>query len=316
MILLVSNSRDFATDHVVAHLLRRGASYHRLDLDLVERDAVRLDPVEQVLTIHTEGHDVVVGAENLTAVLYRAPTHLRESSAGRWSTEELLQRHQWAAFARSLMVFDGAAWINHPRNVYAAECKPYQLLHAARIGFAVPCTAVGNIAPPAHSTVWDSHGHAAIKALDSFLLRVQNEDAFFYTRRVSIDEARPETLSAMPLILQQYLGDKLDIRVTVVGQQCFAASVTLNGAGIGGDWRLAKSDATFAVHDLPSDVALRCVELARVLGLTYAAIDLALVDGVYYFLEVNPTGEWAWLVESTGMRIDLALADALCAAEA
>jgi glutathione synthase/RimK-type ligase-like ATP-grasp enzyme len=31
------------------------------------------------------------------------------------------------------------------------------------------------------------------------------------------------------------------------------------------------------------------------LGLTYAAIDLALSNGEYWFIEVNPTGEWGWL---------------------
>ena len=31
------------------------------------------------------------------------------------------------------------------------------------------------------------------------------------------------------------------------------------------------------------------------LQLNFGGIDFALVDDKYYFIEVNPTGEWAWL---------------------
>lgn len=315
MILLVSNSRDFATDYVVAELRRRAVAYHRLDLDLLADDALSLHPVESLLSIRTEGRSISISHETLRAILYRAPTYLRESSAGRCAPEELLRRHQWAAFARSLMVFDRVRWINHPRSVYAAECKPYQLLCAARAGLAVPSTSIGNVAPPAESPVWDSEQSAALKALDSFLVRMEDKDAFLYTQRVGIHDVQGASLSSMPAILQHYLKEKLDIRVTVVGENCYAASVTRSGAGIEGDWRLTKDDATFAAHQLPNQIQACCVKLVRMLQLTYGAIDLALVEDVYYFLEINPTGEWAWLLEPTGMRIDRALADALCVEE-
>lgn len=188
MILLVSNSRDFATDYVVAEFRRRGAAYHRLDVDLVRDDALVLDPLEPLLSIQSEGRSITIPGDALTAILYRAPTYLRESSAGRWSPEELLQRHQWAAFARSLMVFDNVKWINHPQSVYAAECKPFQLLRAARAGLRVPATLIGNVAPPAESPVWDSEQRVAMKALDSFLVRMGDEDAFLYTQRVGIND--------------------------------------------------------------------------------------------------------------------------------
>ena len=312
MVLLVANSRDFATDYVVAQLIRRGAPYYRLDLDLLEADSVSLDPVGRQLSVRGEPGDVTITPQSLSGILFRAPTYLRESSSGRWSSEELLQRHQWAAFARSLIVLDCPAWINYPPSVYLAECKPYQLCVASRVGFAVPESRVANIAPSPDAPVWDSDAALAVKALDSFLLRVDGEDAFFYTRRITAADAGREAVSAMPLIFQRYLGKKLDLRATVVRDQCFTASVTVDGRGVDGDWRLAKRQAAFAAYDLPPEIRLKCMELTRELGLLYGAIDLALVDGTYYFLEINPTGEWAWLVEATGMRIDEALADALC----
>ncbi len=39
------------------------------------------------------------------------------------------------------------------------------------------------------------------------------------------------------------------------------------------------------------------------LGLSFGAIDLIESNNGYYFIEVNPTGEWAWLVENAGLKI-------------
>ena len=73
--------------------------------------------------------------------------------------------------------------------------------------------------------------------------------------------------------------------------------------------RRAKSN--FARFDLPRQTAERCRTLVRSLGLRFGAIDLVLSDGEYYFLEINPTGEWAWLVDAAGLPKDAALAEAL-----
>ncbi len=312
MILLISNSRDFATDYVVSQLREREVAYYRLDLDLLDQDEVAFDPIRRNLSVSSGGNVVILSHTDISAVLYRAPTHLRESSSGRWPPEALLARHQWAAFARSLMVFDNAIWINHPRNTYLAENKPFQLMLAARLGFAVPETLIGNASPSHCHPIYQGSDQLAIKALDSFLLRVSDKyDAFFYTQPVRHTDLGNESLAQMPIIMQSFLGDKTDLRVTIVGSQCFAVSVLVDGCGIVGDWRLAKNQATFAVYDLPADVASSCITLVKELGLVFGAIDLALVADRYYFLEINPTGEWAWLVDKLALPLDKAIADAL-----
>ena len=40
------------------------------------------------------------------------------------------------------------------------------------------------------------------------------------------------------------------------------------------------------------------------LNLSFGGVDLAFSKGKYYFIEVNPTGEWGWLVKTTGYEID------------
>ena len=255
-----------------------------------------------------DGRNLVVTEYDLRSILFRAPTHLRESAAARHDPEELLARHQWAAFARSLTAFERVRWMNHPKHTYAAENKPFQLAVAARLGFETPATVIANCLP------YKTSHRLAVKALDTFLVRMQESDAFFYTQLLSVHDVNASVLKRMPVILQEAFDGKLDIRVTVVGDKCFAASITRDDQGIEGDWRLAKDSAMFRSFDLPISVSDICIRLVRELGLAFGAIDLIYSNGKFYFLEINPTGEWSWLVEPTGHKIDQAITDWLIAA--
>lgn len=180
------------------------------------------------------------------------------------------------------------------------------------MGFAVPETIVTNSADALIERLGAMKKDVAVKALDSFLIRVDdNEDAFFYTQRMALTELAEEDLREMPVIAQQYLAEKIDVRVTVVGDQCFAAKILVDGVGVAGDWRLAKRRALFEPFELSKDLSTRCVGLLDRLGLVFGAIDLAVQGEEEFFLEVNPTGEWAWLVNSCGFPIDRAIVQEL-----
>ena len=143
----------------------------------------------------------------------------------------------------------------------------------------------------------------AVKGLDTVLVREGNTESFGYTNLLSTDQVRTHELRSAPMILQEALCHKLDLRVTVVGENVWCASVTRGGEQIYGDWRLAKTEADFRHAELPPEIAARCVSLVQRLGLEFGAIDLALSESKYYFLEINPTGEWAWLEETLGFRV-------------
>lgn len=310
LIVLIANSLDFASDYIVRRLRERGLPYLRLDLDLIHDDLISLDPVRQMLELTTEGRHLLVESAEIASVFYRAPTHLRESSGSRYEPTVLLQRHQWAAFARSLSVFTRATWLNHPHATYAAENKPYQLMVAQKLGFVVPETRIAN---HLSDDLRLEHEELAVKAVDSFLVRVGAQDSFFYTQPIPVGDLTVDVLQQMPVILQEYLEPKLDIRVTVVGNRLFAAAVQKDGAGIRGDWRLAKNEVRFVAFELPEEIRQQCIRLVAELGLVFGAIDLALASGKFYFLEINPTGEWAWLVDQLGFPIDEVITDALAA---
>ena len=211
------------------------------------------------------------------------------------------------AFARLLVVFWFVLWINYLVATYAAENKSLQLITARDLGFRCPRTIVANHV----SHGWLQEENVAIKALDSFLLRRNESDLFFYTTCVQPRELRNEECQDMPMIMQEFVRPKRDVRVTVIGNRCFPAETVEE---VDGDWRVLKERTRFRSCNLPGKLAEACVALVRRLGLVYGAIDLARVGEEYLFFEINPTGEWAWIDEVFDGSITNALVEHLVAA--
>jgi glutathione synthase/RimK-type ligase-like ATP-grasp enzyme len=134
---------------------------------------------------------------------------------------------------------------------------------------------------------------------------------FTYSTATTIADWQQENLSSAPLLCQELFQKKVDLRVTVIHNDIFAVRIEEDGHGIEGDWRVRpREHVRFVPTELTDRCATLCRELAMALGLTFAAIDLLEIedDRQLVFLEVNPTGEWGWLVRC-GLPIDAAIAD-------
>ena len=291
-VLILSGLYDFSTDLVVLQLERAGIHYVRLNREQLADHRITLDPVVPELVVRGPSGDYHVGPE-LVSVWFRQPVFLRNTPSAPLSPAEQLERSQWTAFLRGLCVFRNAAWMNFPMATYIAESKPYQLHIAAECGFCVPRTLATNDA----ASISDAFkGELVIKSLDTVLLRDGDECLFTYTTVNSSRKLTDQTVSAVPLLAQFALEKKTDLRVTVIGDKVFAVRVLSGGSGIDGDWRLVpKAQLEFQDVELGHDVAVRCQQLTRQLGLSFAAIDLIETAEGFFFIEVNPTGEWGWL---------------------
>jgi len=107
----------------------------------------------------------------------------------------------------------------------------------------------------------------------------------------------------------QHISNKTDIRVTIIGDKLSAVRILSDGSPVAGDWRITpKESLQYDDFNLPEPITSACLTLARKLRLEFAAIDLLETEGEYYFLEVNPTGEWGWL-NCTERRFDTLIAD-------
>ena len=308
--LLLASRFDLSCDYVVAQLRRRGTSYFRLNTEDFEHYSIIAAPDKPSVVLVSEDITVQLSPEHLSSVYFRRAVYPREPSTERHSLHEQLNRSHRSVFMRSFMVFDSCKWINHPVATYKAEHKAVQLAMARKLGFDIPRTVITNDSLGILE-VANRDRTVAVKGLDTVLVWQDDLETFGYTALVDTAFATQSYLSSAPLIAQEALEHKLDLRVTIVGDQVFCAAVTLRGKPIKGDWRLEKAGAEFRAYNLPLEIADKCLRLTKCLDLVFAAIDLAVQEGKYFFLEVNPTGEWGWLVDQGNLPIDKAIVDSL-----
>jgi glutathione synthase/RimK-type ligase-like ATP-grasp enzyme len=311
VILLITNARDLTTDFIVLEAQRRGLEFARLNTEDLPRARVRLG-FESAADWSLQLPDQTLNGGDFTAAYFRRPGVPELDAAVLAREERAYCALEWSALLKSLYQRIGSRWLSAPAAIAAAEDKPRQLLAAKLLGFAVADTVVTN-----DIVVFDSflEGPPAVaKPLRQARLEGATDRVMFTTRVDAAIARDARAIAAAPMILQREVPKAADIRVTIVGDHVFAAEIdsqALDAAEV--DWRQADtSRLRHSKHELPSEEAARCVALVKALDLGFGAIDFVLDrEGHYWFLEINPNGQWAWIETRTGHRIAAAIVDEL-----
>lgn len=305
-VLIISNIYDFSTDFVCQELSTRGIEYLRINRDDLVNYEIYFNPLLPEITGTYNDLNFSVTSETLKSVYYRAPSFLRDIYQDTKNEEEQLIRTQWTAFLRYLIVFENAKWLNNPADIYKAEIKSYQLYIANKIGFNVPETIITNkISEPLHDKV-------AIKSIDTAIVNIDTNEGFVYTELYDKEELTEEAFSS-PFFIQEGIVPKIDIRVTVVEEEVIAIKISdkKEKSSIDIDWRRLKNELSYELFELPETVENLCRELLKKLNLKFGGIDLVLQNEKFFFIEINPTGEWSWLQQTTGVKIDSVIVNSL-----
>lgn len=306
-VLIISNMHDYSTDHVVYQLNKLGISYLRLNRDQFSEYSLNLNPASNTVYGHSKEFNFEINSEMLKSIYFRAPIYLRANHRQILTVKDQLSRSQWASFMRSLVIFDDVLWVNNPKSTYNAETKPYQLKIAKKIGFNIPHTIICNSIPSK-----EHFGEKiVVKTLDPAIFNLGDRESFIYTNIINYEELAKSDLSDSPVIIQEALIPKIDIRVTVVNNVVFPITIKQNNKGIDIDWRLEKDNLEYEVIDLPLEIKNKCIAILKELELSFGCIDLVQYDNTYYFIEINPTGEWDWLMHNLELDIDKEIAKLL-----
>jgi glutathione synthase/RimK-type ligase-like ATP-grasp enzyme len=203
---------------------------------------------------------------------------------------------------QSLDVF----WINDPARDAAAHRKAHQLRVAREIGIPVPETLITND-PAAARQFIERNGKVICKAFSA------TEANWRETRLVREEELNNlDNVRFAPVIFQRYIEAVYDLRITVVGGEIFAAAIHSQETAYAVDCRIDIGRARIEAVPLPEPVQAQLLELMKVLGLIYGAIDMRLQpDDTYVFLEINPAGQFLFIENATKQPIARSLATTL-----
>jgi glutathione synthase/RimK-type ligase-like ATP-grasp enzyme len=305
-VLAISTAIDDATHAVVDCLERRGARVTRVETESYPyKSLATLSPSESV-------GDVDWG--DVDAIWYRrvrSPVHPH----GLDSAVHDYCCHESQAFLVGSVLASRAPVMSNPACVWAAENKLYQLRVAHDVGLRVPKTAVSNDPAAIRRFFATVRSSMIVKPLRSGYIELAGAPRAVFTSRVSEEHlAQLDAAVPCPAIYQALILKCCDVRVTVVGagDRIFTAEIESQSdpdAVI--DWRRTSNpDLPHKATDLPEDVTAGIIELMKRLGLSFGALDLVRDDkGNYWFLEINPNGQWLWLEDFLGFDISAAIAE-------
>ena len=219
------------------------------------------------------------------------------------------------AFLGALTAHEGFV-LDSETVIRRAESKDLQLRLAEQIGMQIPRTLVSNDPAAVRAFAAECGGNIVTKMQASFAVYEDGKENVVFTNPVSAaDLADLDGLKYCPMVFQERVEKALELRVTVVGNRVFAASIDSQRHARGkADWRRVGAETVdqWQPFDLPQQVEQHVLALADALHLNYGAADFILTpDDRFVFLEINPSGEFFWLDRGPEHPISAAIADVL-----
>lgn len=201
-----------------------------------------------------------------------------------------------------------ATWVNNPGRDEEAARKPYQLQLASELGFTIPRTRITSDPAAAREFV-----EALQPTQTIYKAFTGTEQAWRETRVLRGDEIDLlDDVRFAPVIFQEYIAAKLDLRITVIGSEIYASAIHSAEVEYQADYRMELSNARVEPFTLPKEVEGLVRTYMERLGLVYGAIDMRVTpEGRYVFLEINPAGQWLFMEERTGVPMTEAFAKLL-----
>lgn len=130
---------------------------------------------------------------------------------------------------------------------------------------------------------------AVVKSLSNELIG----EGVLYTTRVSARDLSP----AFPWLIQEEVHALEDVTVVYVRGKLFGFSLKRDFLNESPDWRrFVSPDQQWRAHALPVVMQDAVRQYMESLQLDYGRLDFLLdCDGLYWFCEVNPNGQFAWI---------------------
>ena len=315
-ILLISNKQDYTTDFVVKRLKEFNADFYRLNTDDIGMSCfITFNYMNQKYELYDKHLNKNFDLLSFTSVYFRRPELPQIDTNGISTEEQLFVKTEIHQFLEGLYkLLRKAYWISPIDAIKRAENKIYQLSLAQDLGFLIPSSIITN-------DVKDFYGFCKkndciVKPIMSGQIGWPEMHKVIFTSKLE-HEPEDKEINFCPTYIQKRIEKECDIRLTIVGKYNFAVAIdSQRNSETRTDWRKGENLLIHRQIEMPRDLIEKSFRMLSILGLQYGAFDFILdKTGKYYFLEVNPNGQWAWIECQTGCDISGAIAKQLLKGE-
>lgn len=310
-VLIISHSDDAHADRVVGVLGSRSIPVARINTDSwppTWHISISVDAQGVVCKLSVAGQSFALS--EVRSIWFRRIVDPHLSTPLPSDEMRMLVTEREEALNAMFALYDGRT-LGNPLRYRAVDNKVAHLVLAQRLGITIPATLLTSSRDDAEQFI-DTVGAAIMKLQRSVYLERPDGLHAVYTTRV--DESlrtRLAHVAAAPSLFQEEIAKLYELRITVVGEHCFACRIDSQASPLTElDYR--KYDFDHVAHtpyDLPPEVVQQCVALVAATGLPFASMDFVrTASGRYVFLDLNVNGQWLWTEELGKLPISEAIA--------
>jgi glutathione synthase/RimK-type ligase-like ATP-grasp enzyme len=296
-------------DHVIKRMRELGHEPLRIEsADFTKRGLMLLRLDGRMASGRIRSDNVSVQLEDIKSIWVRRPT-VAKSAMGLTKEERRFQRLETGLGIRGLWSAQDCYWMSYPDRIFTASNKIEQLKRASTFGLETPRTLLTTSRRAVTEFFHECSGRMIYKTLlaptlgmDFHITNSRDLPRKFHhtvTTMITKEILKKHALAiaSTPCLFQEYIEKRFEYRVTVIGDEFFAAEIDSQPREETRiDWRLAGGTDIYRPGNLPAEIRERCMAYVKSYGLNFSAMDLILTpDGRYVFLENNPNGQWLWV---------------------
>ena len=286
-ILIITCSYDKTIDYIIEKNKYR-ANFFRFNVDLFADYGITISNSYWEISYRNN----TINSNTTLSIYYRKPTFP--------DTSDFAPEYRRIINSDILAIIDGLAnsfsgvVLTKSYLLRQAENKIFQLIYAKSHSILMPKSFIGN------NDHWKCiNDQRIIKPISVGKIETSSGIAIIQTNLMHENDSY-DSPELTPVYIQEYIKKSFEVRITVVDDDFFAVKIVSDNMI---DWR-AGNNNQYEIIDIPIEIK-KCIKMMmKDFQLRFGAIDYIVdVDGKWYFLEINPNGQWQWLECILGLSI-------------
>jgi hypothetical protein len=318
ILILGTSSYEQGTNPVIDWLIHFKADFIKITMEdvFVNFENIKVDINNQQFSYH----DTILN-ESVNVVWYRhflKPQQFVSSKDSKFHSQLNKELHSEVKFFTEFMYecLKDKKWVSSYPSIYLNKLSILNC--AAKYGIGVPASKILNTRRNVTEFLKECDADALIVKQFSDHSRgyyVDNDTSYFsFAKALKSNDIKMLEASFFPTLFQEKIDTDYEIRVFYIDNN-FYASAILCDAGYNTDDRkkiMSQSNIHHVAYELPETLKQQLHSLMNAIDLTIGAIDLIKSKkGNYYFLEVNPIGQYLYESEKCNLHIAKHIAEYL-----